>query len=82
MALSKFQLALADYDRVRKMSPGNADAQNKYQECHKIVRRIAFERAIASDHGLASVADSIKLEDFGLFKVKLVISELSKINNC
>ena len=65
MALSKFKLALADYDRVRKMSPGNKDAQNKFTECQKIVRRMAFEKAIASDHTSASVADSIKLEDFG-----------------
>jgi serine/threonine-protein phosphatase 5 len=65
MALSKFKLALADYDRVRKMSPGNKDAQNKFQECQKIVRRIAFEKAIASDHNTVSIAESIRLEDFG-----------------
>ena len=65
MALSKFSLALADYDRVRKMSPTNKDAQNKYQECNKIVRRIAFEKAISSDHSTASVADCIRLDDFG-----------------
>uniref|UniRef100_A0A915MQJ0 protein-serine/threonine phosphatase n=1 Tax=Meloidogyne javanica TaxID=6303 RepID=A0A915MQJ0_MELJA len=64
MALSKFNLALADYDRVRKMSPTNKDAQNKYQECNKIVRRLAFEKAISSDHSTTSVADSIKLDDY------------------
>jgi len=67
MALSKFNLALADYDRVRKMSPTNKDAQNKYQECNKIVRRLAFEKAISSDHSTTSVADSIKLDDYGYF---------------
>ena len=70
MALSKFKLALADYDRVRKMRPGDKDAAAKFDACQKIVRRMAFERAIASDHTEQSLAESIRLEDFG-FSLKL-----------
>jgi hypothetical protein len=29
---------------------------------------MAFERAIATDHSQTSIADSIKIEDFGWFK--------------
>ncbi|KAL3085075.1 hypothetical protein niasHS_010144 [Heterodera schachtii] len=66
MALSKFKLALTDYDLVRKMCPGNKDAQAKFEACQKMVRRIAFEKAIASDHGSRSVAETINLEDFAI----------------
>jgi serine/threonine-protein phosphatase 5 len=56
------------------MSPGNKEAQNKYQECQKIVRRIAFEKAISSDHMQTSVADSIRLEDFGIISISTLLN--------
>lgn len=63
MALGKFKLALKDYDTVRTARPKDKDAQKKYEECQKIVKRIAFEKAIASDAGgPTSVADTIKLD--------------------
>ncbi|VDD94811.1 unnamed protein product [Enterobius vermicularis] len=62
MALGKFKLALRDYDAVRKVRPNDRDAVNKYVECSKIVKRLAFEKAISTEHEKRSCADSIKLE--------------------
>lgn len=42
LALGKYKLALADYDRVRKACPNAADVKQKYDEVQKIVKRIAF----------------------------------------
>ena len=35
----------------------------KYQECNKIVKQKAFERAIASDETKKSVVDSLDIEN-------------------
>ena len=44
------------------MRPNDKDAKLKYQECHKIVKQKAFERAIASDEHKRSVVDSLDIE--------------------
>ncbi|VDN06037.1 unnamed protein product [Thelazia callipaeda] len=62
MALGKLKLALKDYDTVRKALPSNHDAKRKYEECQKLMRRIAFEKAISMDHDKRSVGDSINLD--------------------
>lgn len=49
MALGKFKLALQDLEFVAKRCPSDKDAQLKYTECNKIVKKMAFERAIAVD---------------------------------
>lgn len=49
MALGKYKLALADLELVAKRCPNDKDAQLKYTECNKIVKKMAFERAIAVD---------------------------------
>lgn len=49
MALGKFKLALQDLEFVAKRCPNDKDAQMKYTECNKIVKKMAFERAIAVD---------------------------------
>jgi len=64
MALGKFKLALKDYDAVRKFRPNDADAKKKYEECSKVVKRIAFEKAIACDYNEKKLIDSIKPEDY------------------
>lgn len=51
--------------QVRKALPQNADAKQKYEECFKLMRRIAFEKAISMDHDKRSVADSITLDTIG-----------------
>lgn len=35
--------------QVSKRQPNDASAKNKFTECSKIVKRLAFERAISSD---------------------------------
>lgn len=46
-ALMRFKDALRDYQTVAKARPKDADAQSKLKECDKIVKRLAFEKAIA-----------------------------------
>ncbi|XP_041269602.1 serine/threonine-protein phosphatase 5, partial [Onychostruthus taczanowskii] len=62
MALGKFKAALRDYEMVVKVRPNDKDAKLKYQECHRIVKQKAFERAIASDEHKRSVVDSLDIE--------------------
>ncbi|KAM9263940.1 serine/threonine-protein phosphatase 5 [Morus bassanus] len=62
MALGKFKAALRDYETVVKVRPNDKDAKLKYQECNKIVKQKAFERAIASDEHKRSVVDSLDIE--------------------
>ncbi|ETE62939.1 Serine/threonine-protein phosphatase 5, partial [Ophiophagus hannah] len=63
MALGKFKAALRDYETVVKVKPNDKDAKMKYQECNKIVKQKAFERAIASDEHKRSVVDSLDIEN-------------------
>lgn len=60
MALGKFKLSLKDYEMVTKFRPKDKDASLKYQECKKIVQRLAFEKAIAVDEK-KSVANTVDL---------------------
>ncbi|KAI6241311.1 Protein-serine/threonine phosphatase [Aphelenchoides fujianensis] len=57
LALGKYKLALADYDRVRKA--------RKYDEVSKIIKRIAFEKAIAMEDP-KSIAESIDLNTYAV----------------
>nr|CAD7407836.1 unnamed protein product [Timema poppensis] len=63
MSLGKFKLALRDYETVTTARPNDKDAKAKYMECNKIVKKIAFEKAIAVDDCKKSIADSINLEN-------------------
>ncbi|ERE50168.1 serine/threonine-protein phosphatase 5-like protein, partial [Cricetulus griseus] len=47
---------------VVKVKPNDKDAKMKYQECSKIVKQKAFERAIAGDEHRRSVVDSLDIE--------------------
>ncbi|MCP9262459.1 Serine/threonine-protein phosphatase 5 [Dirofilaria immitis] len=62
MALGKLKLALKDYDTLRKALPNNADAKQKYDECQKLMRKIAFEKAISVDHDKRSIGDFINID--------------------
>ena len=48
--------------QVVKGKPNDKDAKMKYQECSKIVKQKAFERAIAGDEHRRSVVDSLDIE--------------------
>uniref|UniRef100_A0A7E4VQ37 protein-serine/threonine phosphatase n=1 Tax=Panagrellus redivivus TaxID=6233 RepID=A0A7E4VQ37_PANRE len=62
MALGRFKLALKDYDTVRKFRPKDVDANQKFTECQKIVKRIAFEKAIACE--VVSKVSTINLDEY------------------
>lgn len=63
MALGRYKKSLADYDTVRRARPKDKDAQAKFKECDKIVKRLAFEKAINVDSLKKSIVDSIDLEN-------------------
>ncbi len=57
----------------------------KYQECNKIVKQKAFERAIASDEIKKSVVDSLDIESMSKFPVlfdKFMHKYLSAVLMC
>lgn len=62
MALGKFRLALTDFEAVTKAHPNDRDARSKYTECNKIVKRIAFEKAISFEASKKSIADQINID--------------------
>ncbi|XP_013171099.1 PREDICTED: serine/threonine-protein phosphatase 5 [Papilio xuthus] len=62
MSLGKYKLALKDFEFVTKVRPNDQDAKMKYTECNKIVKKIAFEKAIAVDKKEVNIADSINLD--------------------
>lgn len=65
MSLSKFKLALKDFETVMKARPSDADAKAKYTECNKIVKKLAFEKAISLDNDKKNIADTINLDAMG-----------------
>ena len=64
MAVGKFKLALKDYEAVKTARPRDKDALTKYTECNKIVRRLAFEKAI-SVGDTKKPSETIDLESMG-----------------
>ncbi|CAK1583856.1 unnamed protein product [Parnassius mnemosyne] len=62
MSLGKYKLALKDFEYVTKARPNDQDAKMKYNECNKIVKKIAFEKAISVDKKEVNIADSINLD--------------------
>lgn len=69
MSLGKFKLALSDFELVSKRRPNDSEAKKKFVECNKIVKKMAFERAIAVDRPEKTLAEmyqsleSISIED-------------------
>jgi len=66
MALGKYQIALGDYEYVKKACPNDKDASMKYEECKKIVTRIRFEKAIAVDESATSVTNQIDINSMSI----------------
>lgn len=64
LALGKYKLALKDYEFVVKTRPNDKDALQKFKECEKIYKKIAFQKAIAIDDSLLnkSAWDPIDIE--------------------
>lgn len=62
MSLGKFKLASKDYKTVTKARPNDKDAMEKYTECCKILKILAFEKAISVEENKKNIADTINLE--------------------
>lgn len=65
MSVGKFKLALKDYKTVTKARPNDKDAMMKYTECGKILKKLAFEKAISVEENKKNIADTINLETMG-----------------
>ena len=52
--------------QVAKAHPNDRDARMKFTECSKIVKRIAFEKAISVADSKKSVVDQINLESMSM----------------
>lgn len=78
MSLGKFKQALRDYETVTKAKPTDKDAKMKFVECNKIVKKIAFEKAISID--VKSVSDTIDIESIGKL-VSTCSIRLAMLNN-
>ncbi|XP_046744529.1 serine/threonine-protein phosphatase 5 [Diprion similis] len=66
MSLGKFKLALKDYETVTKARPNDKDAKTKFTECNKMVKKLAFEKAISVEENKKNIADTINLEDMAI----------------
>lgn len=53
---------ISDFFQVTKVKPTDPDAKAKYNECNKIVKKIAFEKAISVDDTKKNIADTINLD--------------------
>nr|AHF45878.1 protein phosphatase 5 [Epicauta chinensis] len=62
MSLGKFKEALKDYEYVTKVKPNDKDAKMKFTECNKIVKKIAFEKAISVEDTKKNIASTINLD--------------------
>lgn len=59
MALARYKQAQKDLETICKARPSDVDAKNRLEECKKIVKRLAFERAISVDDKVKSIASTI-----------------------
>lgn len=60
-AIIKHHDALEDFKKVVEKAPNDVGAKNKLEECKKIVRRLAFEKAIEVEAGPA-VSETLDVE--------------------
>lgn len=85
MSLGKFKLALTDYKTVVKAIPNNKDAKDRFMECSKMVKVLAFQKAISVEEK-KNIADMINLEAMGEYStistfLKQILIHLI-VNNC
>ena len=53
--------------QVKKVRPKDKDAVQKFEECSKIVKWMAFQKAISVDTTHKSVAESISVDTIGMY---------------
>lgn len=59
VALGKYKDALKDFKLVVQIYPKNKEAQDKLKQCEKVVKKMAFESAIAGDYDAKPVSETI-----------------------
>lgn len=64
MALSKYKLALKDYEAINKVEPNNSDSQKKYKECLKLTKKSAFEKAISIKGKKSDLFESFDIDSY------------------
>lgn len=81
MSLGKFKLALTDYRTVVKARPNDKDANERFVECNKMVKLLAFQKAISVEEK-KNIADMINLEAMGeqLFDCAFNIRRINYFN--
>nr|AEE62915.1 unknown [Dendroctonus ponderosae] len=62
MSIGKWKLAQKDYEYVTKVRPNDKDAKLKLNECSKVVKKLAFEKAISVEDKKKFIADTINLD--------------------
>lgn len=55
--------------QVTKLRPNDKDAKLKYVECNKIVRQLAFAKAISVEDTKKNIADTINLDAMSKFSI-------------
>ncbi len=65
--------------QVTKVKPNDKDAKAKYTECNKIVKRIAFEKAIAVEDNKKSILESVNVDSMSTIRTFL-LSSFKKID--
>lgn len=78
MSLGKFKLALTDYQTVVKARPNDKDAKERYTECRKMVKVLAFQEAISVEEK-KNIADMINLEAMGEYLTANLIYKKYKL---
>lgn len=64
LALGKYKEAVKSFKQVVKIYPQNKEAKEKLTTCEKVVRRLAFEDAIAVND--VPVSETIDLSSFAV----------------
>lgn len=67
------------YFQVTKVRPNDQDAKMKYNECNKVVKKIAFEKAISVDKKEVNIADSINLDAMSKYLIPKNIFTVSSL---
>lgn len=58
--------------KVTKVRPTDKDAKAKFTECNKIVKQIAFQKAISVEDNKKNVSDSINLDAMSKYEKKVL----------
>lgn len=76
MSMGKWKMAQKDYEYVTKVRPNDKDAKLKLNECSKVVKKLAFEKAISVEDNKKLIADTINLDAMSKFLKPLFLIQI------